>query len=83
MAAPGCDGRSVALKVQVLERVLFTLRLWQDGTRALERALPALEYSPDRACLLRSMHRLAWTRLEAGLDESRSTSFIVMLAMER
>ena len=71
------------------DRVLFVLRLWighclwQDGTRALERALPTPEHSPDRACVLRSMHRLAWTRVEAGLDESRSTSSIMMLAMER
>ena len=57
--------------------------LWQDGTRALERALPTPEHSPDRACVLRSMHRLAWTWVEAGLDESRSTSSIMMLAMER
>lgn len=29
------------------------------------------------------MHRLAWTRLEAGLDELGSTSFIMMASIER
>lgn len=28
VAAPGCNGRSVALEVQVPDRVLFVLRLW-------------------------------------------------------
>ena len=87
VAAPGCNGRSVALEVQVPDRVLFVLRLWighclwQDGTRALERALPTSKHSPDRACVLCSMHRLAWNTLETGLDETRATSSIVKAAI--
>ena len=55
--------------------------LWQDGTRALERALPTSKHSPDRACVLCSMHRLAWNTLETGLDETRATSSIVKAAI--
>ena len=69
---------------------LFTLRLWigqvsLTGRHAAPRTSPYTPrtLSPDRARVLRSMHRLAWTRVEAGLDESRSTSSIMMLAMER
>ena len=57
--------------------------LWQDGTRALERALPTPEHSPDRARVLCSMHRLAWTHVETGLDDSGATSMSRASSIER